>query len=309
MNNALLRRIAHGALRLANLLVDGVVLSAFILVLLFCTYAILDNNSISSEADTKQFETYKPAEKEEGFEELRALNSEVVGWLNLYGTGVDYPLVQASDNEKYLNTNAKGEFALSGSLFLDARSASDFSGQTTIIFGHHMEHSLMFGDLDKYAEQNFFEQHPYGDLYFAGAHHGVEIAAYLLVDAYDEIVYSTHVGQNPTRETFDAYVAAHAKHLRASALAPNKHLLVLSTCSAGTNERHVVIASFSDTTYVDEFAEQQETKTLSHTISEGLATWLKIALGLIVFIVLAWILGSPRTQKKKGKESSHHEVQ
>lgn len=306
MNNALLRRFAHGALRLANLLVDGVVLAVFILVLLFSAYAILDNNRIGSEADTIQFESYKPSEKGEGYEELRALNPEVVGWLNLYGTGVDYPLVQASDNEKYLNTNAKGEFALSGSLFLDAQSASDFSDQTTVIFGHHMEHSLMFGDLDKYSDQDFFEQHPYGDLYFAGAHHGVEIGAYLLVDAYDEVIYSTQVGQNPTRESFDTYVAAHAKHLRASALDPNKHLLVLSTCSAGTNERHVVIASISDTTFANEFAEQQETKTLSHTISQGLSLWIKIALGLAVFLILAWILGSPR-KKQKSKESPHND--
>ena len=61
-----------------------------------------------------------------GFHKLQQVNPEVIGWINVYGTNIDYPLVQAKDNEKYLNKDSKGEFAATGAIFLEARNESKF---------------------------------------------------------------------------------------------------------------------------------------------------------------------------------------
>ena len=296
MSHQLPRRLVRGAIRLTNWLVDGVVLSVLVLLVCFTAYSVLDNNRVASQADVQLFESYKPkANDDPTFEELVATNPDVLGWLTLYGTGVDYPLVQGKSNDEYLNTNPSGEFALSGSLFLDYRNARDFSNPSTIVFGHHMENHLLFGDLDQYGGAEYFQRHRYGNVYYGGRNHGVEVCAYLLVDAYDEVVYGTTVGSSPTTEEFLAYLKAHAGQWMDGGLTADDHMLVLSTCGSGTNDRHVVVARITDQTYQNTFAEEGVDRSLSGTIGKGLQLWSKIGIGLLVFLLVAWVVGaSPR---------------
>lgn len=103
--------------------VNIAVLLFFILCVLFSGYSIWDNNHIYTKASPSVYETYKP-EKEDtkSFEELIKINPDVYGWISIYGTQIDYPLVQGEDNDKYVNTDAQGNFSLSGSLFLDCQN-------------------------------------------------------------------------------------------------------------------------------------------------------------------------------------------
>ncbi|WP_350453653.1 class B sortase [Slackia heliotrinireducens] len=307
MNWSLPRRLVRGTIRLANWLVDGAVLAAVVMIVCFTAFAVLDNNRVADEADVQMFEQYRPeADNTVSFEELQAQNPDVLGWLTVYGTGIDYPLVQGKDNDVYINTNAAGEFALSGSLFLDWHNAPDFTDASTIIYGHHMENSLMFGDLDKYGDAEYMAQHCYGNLFYEGADHGVELLGYLQVDAYDNVVYSVTVGESPTVEEFLDYARDHATVWRAD---PDEgdRLLVLSTCGSGTNDRHVVIARICDQTFEDAFAEEEPDRVerlLSGT-AEGLKLGAQIGVGLAVFLLTAWVVGGTGRRgkrKKNGKE-------
>lgn len=300
MNQQLPRRLARGVIRLTNWLVDGVVLSVLMLVLCFTVYAVLDNNRVVTQADSEQYESYRPKSNDDpSFDELVAANSDVLGWLTLYGTGIDYPLVQGTNNSEYLNVNPMGKFALSGTLFLDFRCKRDFSASSTIIFGHHMENSLMFGDLDKYGDAAYFNKHRFGNIYFGGKNHGVEVCAYLLVDAYDKVVYSTTVGVSPATEEFLAYLKKAAKYWTDGTLSSDDHILVLSTCGSGTNDRHVVIAKIVDRTFDNSYIEKSVERSLSGTVGKGLALWAKIGLGLLVFLLLAWVVGAPTRKRDK----------
>lgn len=308
MQHALFRRLAKGAIRLTNWLVDGIVLSVLLLVVLFTAYSVLDNNRVEDRAGEETFASYRPSSDDDpSFAELQAMNPDVVGWLTLYGTGVDYPLVQGKDNEGYLNTNPKGEFALSGSLFLDWRNARDFSDASTVIFGHHMENSLMFGDLDKYGDADFFQQHRYGNIYFSGMGHGVEVCAYLLVDAHDEVVYSTTVGSSPSTGEFLAYLKEHATQWVDDGLQASDHMLVLSTCGSGTNQRHVVVGRITDQTYDNPYAQQAVDRSLSDTGRKGLALWARIGIGLLIFLLIAWVVGAPSRRRAKATDSDSKE--
>ncbi|MDI9590546.1 MAG: class B sortase [Acidobacteriota bacterium] len=302
MPHALSRRLARGAIRLANWLVDGTVLSAVVMIIAFTTFVVLDNGRVSSGASVETFDSYRPDAEGASFEELQGINPDVIGWLTIYGTGVDYPLVQGRDNDAYVNTNPVGEFALSGSLFLDWRNAPDFSDRSTIVFGHHMEDSLMFGDLDQYGNQGYLSQHRYGNLYYGGRDHGVEIFGYLLVDARDEVVYATSVGEDPSSEDFLAYLEAHAS-VWESGVTPDDRVLVLSTCGSGTNDRHVVVACIRDQTFEDTFPEKEVSRTLAGT-AEGVRLGMQIGGALVVFLLIAWVVGAPSDGrgKRRGRE-------
>lgn len=84
------------------------------------------------------------------------INSDYKGWLTIYGTQISEPVVQGETNETYLRTNINGEHAEAGTLFLDETTDLSQDGNL-IIYGHKMNDGTMFGTLDKFEDEEFFD--------------------------------------------------------------------------------------------------------------------------------------------------------
>ena len=92
------------------------------------------------------------------WEGLKAVNDEVVGWLQIPGTAVNFPVYQASDNEKYLHTSAEGEYALGGQVFMDyENTAPGMVDAQTIVYGHHLRNGAMFKPISDMDNQEMFD--------------------------------------------------------------------------------------------------------------------------------------------------------
>ena len=96
------------------------------------------------------------------FGALTAQNPDFVGWLYLYDTNVNYPVVRGADNEYYLNHSFSGASSASACLFLDCRNGADFSDSHSIIYGHHMANGSMMAQIVSYKSQEFCDAHPLG---------------------------------------------------------------------------------------------------------------------------------------------------
>lgn len=94
------------------------------------------------------------------FEALQKINLDVVGWIYIEGTAVNYPIVQGEDNNYYLKRMIDGSWNSNGSIFLDCDSEPDFTGNNSILYGHNMRNGAMFETILRYQEQEFFEEHP-----------------------------------------------------------------------------------------------------------------------------------------------------
>ena len=94
------------------------------------------------------------------FASLAKINPDIAGWLSLEGTVIDYPVVQGSDNEYYLNHLFTGEVNHAGCVFMDVDNAKDFSDPCTFLYAHNMRNGTMFAELEKYREQSYYEAHP-----------------------------------------------------------------------------------------------------------------------------------------------------
>jgi len=248
--------------------------AVLILLLAFGCYALWDSSQVYQSADPARYEAYKPAEEDSlSFEELKSINSEVVAWLTVYGTGIDYPLVKAEDNDKYLDTDATGEHSTSGSLFLDYRNAADFSDYNTIVYGHHMSGDAMFGDVGKFADSGYFDEHRYGSLYSGGKEYGLEFFVFLETDAYDA-VYSPAVTGTEAQSRYLDTLLSDAACRRNVGIDGTDRLILLSTCMTDiTNGRYLLVGRLLPEAPDDPFAAEEDEEEKEQKTVDGSPAW------------------------------------
>lgn len=213
-----------------------------LLVFLFCfafflvgLYGLYDSYMIYRQANDSSILKFKP-----GYEEVlpeKEIQGNMVAWLTLEGTRIDYPVMQGDNNFEYLNKNPYGEYSLSGSIFLDYRNKPDFSDEYSLLYGHHMENGYMFGDLDRYRDKEFFDAHTGGTLHVNGEEKELRILAVLQVLATDEVIFNPEAS---SKEKVMEKVREEAVFKREG---EGSRLVACSTCRfPSTAERTVVIA-------------------------------------------------------------------
>ena len=297
--------IGKKAVRVANSIVNFAVLLVIVLLVAVALYALWDSEQVYHAADAAKYEVYKPRAQEEAggpsFAQLVAINPEAFAWLTVYGTNIDYPVTQADDNAKYVNTNALGEYSLSGSIFLDYTNRADFTDFNSIFYGHHMEKRTMFGELGLFANEAYFNARAYGNLYYGKADHGLEFFAFLHVDAYDSEVFAPAVAGEQAQQAYLKRLLEKATFTRnIGEITPADRIVLLSTCSAqSTNGRDILVARLTDTLYDSSFenadvVEENISTTASVDRQDGFVkripgwVWLglmAIALGLIGYAI------------------------
>ena len=156
---------------------------------------------------------------------LREQNPDIVGWIAVPFTNIDYPIVQAKDNDYYLRRDLNGDYAKPGTVFMDYRCAKDGSGYS-IVYGHNMKSGSMFGTLGRFEEKAFFDAHQEGRILFEDGWHTLRFFAFLIVRENNSAVYAL-----PQSPDLRSGLALRAKHYREFDAAETGRLVALSTCS------------------------------------------------------------------------------
>ena len=190
------------------------------------------NEELATYADVSDNGTTAPTVDWEG---LKAVNDDVVGWVQIPGTVVNFPVYQAEDNEKYIRTGADGSYAVGGLIFMDYENTPPgmVDGQT-LIYGHHMRNGTMFKVVSDMVNQEMFDS-------VSTVWYVTEEATYDLVPL---LVYQTHADdENARRFTFesDEELRSYLTDLLGKALAKSpdaeklieqaSHALTLCTCN------------------------------------------------------------------------------
>jgi len=298
--------IGSKTIGIVNHIMNLSVLTLVILLIAFAGYVLWDSDQLFYAAEKSHYAVYKPSVEDEGksFKELQALNAEVIAWLSIYGTNIDYPVTQGPNNMKYIDTNAEGQYSLSGAIFLDSNNKKDFSDHNNILHGHHMAKKVMFGEIGNFADRKMFDEHRYGNLYFDEKDHGIEFFAFLHTDAYNTMVYTPGVKEKDRQKYLDNLLAK-AMYTRDIGMTADDQIVLLSTCSSGsTNGRDVLIGRLTDGTHEDPFAVGDEGGRKKTNGQNGLLkeihllNILLIAL-LIVFITIIYF----KRKHKKGVDT------
>lgn len=226
---------ARKVTRILNRIVDYLVFVIMITCFLIGSYALYDSYLVYKEANPSTIMKWRPGVNSPA--EERGAPEDMVAWLTMDDTTIDYPIMQGKDNHEYLNKNPYGEYSLAGSIFLDSRNASDFSDTYSLVYGHHMDHGAMFGAIDAFIEEKYYDNHRTGKLVIGSSVY--RLKTFALVEALAEVgeIFELEDG---TLE----YVRNHAKHLNPEDFpAEEDRYIALSTCKfPDTTERTILFA-------------------------------------------------------------------
>ncbi|MFS0872658.1 class B sortase [Paenibacillus xylanilyticus] len=183
------------------------------------------------------------------FRDLYERNSDIVGWLKVDGTRIEYPVMQnLQDTEYYLNHDFDKKENKGGLPFLDEHSRAN-SSDILLIHGHHMKSGWMFKDLMKYKNESFYKEHSTFQFSTLYEKEEYEIVAVIQSQVYrksDDVFKYYQIGNVSTPDEFDSYV----QNIKKLALYDTgvtaqygDKLIVLSTCEYSTeNGRLAVVA-------------------------------------------------------------------
>ena len=167
---------------------------------------------------------------------LRQTNEDVLGWIHIPDTPISYPLLQAEDNQTYLNKTWDGINNRVGSIYLECENKPDFSDFNTLIYGHCMKNGSMFGSLRDYSQQRYFAEHPY--VYITTEDRFLQ---YEIFSAYEAPVvsdtYRLHVEDEETKRAVLEYSVTNSVLEDAKVPTTADSILTLSTCT-GTGTYH-----------------------------------------------------------------------
>ena len=183
------------------------------------------------------------------FQELFLINPELVGWITIEDTKVNYPVVQAPTNRRdfYLDKNFYGKKDSRGCIYAREVCGILEPSDNITLYGHRMHDYTMFGDLGKYKNRSFWEGHPYIQFDTLWEYGTYEIMAVFQVQAglKDSFQYHLFVDAEDAAE-FDAFVArckALSLYDTGVEAAYGDKLITLSTCDYHRdNGRLVVVA-------------------------------------------------------------------
>lgn len=247
-------------LKACNSIVNLIIIFALILSGAYAVYALWDNNQVLTAAEDVQADMLKlkPQVKENGemidtgptFDELLAINPDVCGWVTMDNTHIDHPILIGENNLTYINKDVYGNFALAGSIYLDSRNDRNFNNSYSLLYGHHMADSRMFGDLDLYKDEAFFRENRTGTLLLPDRIYDLEVISCMLVGASDAYIFEPDGTRNDIQALLD-YAEAESLFVNEDVLdrarqTENLQILALSTCSSEFTDARTIVLTVMD---------------------------------------------------------------
>lgn len=177
------------------------------------------------------------------FAYLDQVNQDIIAWIQVDGTTVDYPVLYDQTKERfYLNHNYSGAYTMAGSIFMLGDNAPDFHDFNTVIYGHNLVDKRMFGCLHDFERQDFFDQHDSIVIYTPDRVLRYQIFAAYRTDKQNQITVFSY----ETEEDRQAYIDRIFTHeVRAlfrpeAAPTPDDRIVTLSTCIGNPAYRYLV---------------------------------------------------------------------
>lgn len=182
------------------------------------------------------------------FAELYAMNNDIVGWISIEGTNVNYPVMQTPGRvDYYLNRDFDEAYSRHGCIYVREECDVFTPSDNVTIYGHRMGDGTMFNDLHKYANKDFWEEHRYITFNTLTQHRTYEIMSVFRIESSLDSDFLYHLFVDAAdQDHFDSYIEncrAYALYDTGVDATYGDKLITLSTCEyTRVNGRFVVVA-------------------------------------------------------------------
>ena len=184
-----------------------------------------------------------PVEIPIDFNFLREENEDIIGWIQVEGTTIDYPILyDTTYNMYYLNHNYKGTYTGYGSIFMLEDNASDFTDFNTVVYGHNMLDGSMFAQLHQFRKKDFFDSHGQILVYTPDRKMTYQVFASYRTDNLN-IVVNNDFSTEELRTEYIGRIYEHnavANFNQDYSVTADDRILTLSTCIGNPAYRYVV---------------------------------------------------------------------
>lgn len=183
------------------------------------------------------------------FDEIRKENKDIVAWIQIPDTKVDYPVLQSApdmEEDFYLNHNLDGSEGYPGCIYMQRVNTADFSDSVTVVYGHNMKNGTMFKGLHEYKDLEYLKEH---DTFYV--YTPTEIKTYRVIAAttYDNRLIPAYFNdfssetdvQNFLDELFSTKESAKNHFIDVEDYDASNHYVVLSTCTSSDTVRWLVV--------------------------------------------------------------------
>lgn len=174
------------------------------------------------------------------FDQLLQINTDIVGWVSIEDTGIDFPVVQSSDNDYYLNHNVEKKSSARGSIFMDYRNTDVNNDIHTVIYGHYMKDGSMFGELSKYKDAAYYHEHDV--ITFEGIE---EPAKYQIFSVYiyspEDQFFQYQFEDKPQYKGYLDKIIEKSMYDTGVKVTSNEQLLTLVTCTYEVADARLII--------------------------------------------------------------------
>jgi len=198
--------------------------------------ALESNNDVEFEEESNHDDLLSKYTIRPQFNDLLDVNERIVGWVSIDGTKLNNPILQAEDNDFYLDHNFKDNYSRAGSVFMDYRNDVTDASRNTVIYGHAMKNGTMFGDLKKYGDQTYAEDHKM--IYFDTLYESYDFEVFAAYETTIDFYYIET--EFKTDDDFRHYInEVEARSLidMPVELSPDDQILTLSTCNNLVNSK------------------------------------------------------------------------
>ncbi|MBR1414198.1 MAG: class B sortase [Bacilli bacterium] len=177
------------------------------------------------------------------FKSLRIINSEVVGYIKVNGTNIDYPVVQGTNNSYYLKHNLKKEYNIAGWIFADYRNKLDGSDKNLIIYGHNTKDGSMFGSLKNILDSTWQNNKNNLQVILVTEKGQFKYQVFSTYSIEPEDYYiNTNFNSDTDYEKFLKTIKNRSNHDYSVSISTNDKILTLSSCMNAGQKRVVLHA-------------------------------------------------------------------
>ena len=174
------------------------------------------------------------------FENLKSINNQVVGWLRVKGTQIEYPIVQSNNNSYYLNKNLEKNYNMGGWIFVDYKNKLDGTDKNIVVYGHNMRDNSMFGSLKNVLTEEWYsnKDNLVIDFITENEHQKYQVFSVYKIEKEDYYI-NTEFNKKSFLEFINTIKNRSIKDFNVDVSAGDS-ILTLSTCADNNNYRVVL---------------------------------------------------------------------